>query len=133
MNDALSQITVGQVAIVAVVVGALLRFGGRGWAWARRAVHFVDKLEAIERQVHANGGSSLRDAVDRIGQTQAALAQTQAALAQSHAEQTDRLDSLVEEVGSVRSALEQHIVESTRAPRRDDDPPETDFRPVTHH
>lgn len=126
MNDALSQITVGQVALVAVVVGALLRFGGRGWAWARRAVHFVDKLEAIERQVHANGGSSLRDAVDRIGQTQAALAQ-------SHSEQTDRLDSLVEEVGSVRSALEQHIVESTRAPRRDDDPPETDFRPVTHH
>lgn len=126
MNDALSQITVGQVALVAVVVGALLRFGGRGWAWARRAVHFVDKLEAIERQVHANGGSSLRDAVDRIGQTQAALAQ-------SHSEQTDRLDSLVGEVASVRSVLEQHIVESSRAPRREDDPPETDFRPVTHH
>ena len=124
MNDALSHVTIGQVALVGLVLAGVVRFGGRAWAWAVRAVHFVDKLESIERQVYANGGSSMRDAVDRI-------ASTQAALAASHEETTQRLDVVVDELGQLRSSLDQHVQESTRAARRLDAPPEADFRPVT--
>jgi hypothetical protein len=114
MGETLSHITVGQVALAAVIVGGLLRFGGRAWRWAVRAVHFIDKLESIESQVYANGGSSLRDAVDRIGTTQGALAQAQEAQA------TD--------LALVRVQLEQHVTEHARQPHRAGDPPDTDYR-----
>lgn len=125
MNDALSHVTLGQVAVVGLVLAGVVRFGGRVWAWVVRAVHFVDKLESIERQVLANGGSSLRDAVDQV-------ARTQAALAEAHIDTSERLDTVAAELGSVRTVLEQHMSDSARLPRRADDPPEADFRPVTH-
>lgn len=117
MNDTLSHITIGQVALVGLVVAGVVRFGGRAWAWAVRAVHFIDKLESIEKQVHANGGTSLRDAVDRIAVTQGALAQAQ--------------EQQAEETRELRTAFEQHVTESHRQARRVDDPPEADYRPTT--
>lgn len=117
MNDTLSHITVAQVLLVAAAVAGLVRFGGRAWSWAVRAVHFIDKLESIEKQVHANGGSSLRDAVDQIATTQSALARAQEAQA--------------DETRELRAAFEQHVTESHRQARRADDPPDADYRPAT--
>lgn len=124
MNDTLSHITLGQVAVAAVAVWGIVQFGGRVWRWVVRAVHFIDKLESIERQVHANGGSSLRDAVDQIGVTQGALAKAQVELASAQEAQAG-------ETRELRAAFEQHVLESTRAPRRSDDPPDADHRPST--
>lgn len=110
--DALPDVTLPQVLAVGAVVWALLQFGGRVWRWAVRAVHFVDRLEAIERQVTNNGGSSMRDAVDRLEAGQKGLeagqqetntrveqvATTQAALAASH-------ENLADEVAQLRHVL----------------------------
>lgn len=125
MNEALSHITLGQVALAAVAIWGVVQFGGRVWAYAVRAVHFIDKLESIERQVLSNGGSSLRDAVDRIAVTQGTLAQAQVELATAQEAQAG-------ETRELRAAFEQHVIETTRAPRRADDPAEADHRPGTH-
>lgn len=132
MNDTLSHITIGQVALVGLILAGVVRFGGRVWSWARRAVHFVDKLEAIERQVYANGGSSMRDAVDRLEAGQAEtnkrveqVATTQGELARSH-------EQLVEELTQVRTVVEEHVQVSARDARRQDDPPDVDYRPAGH-
>lgn len=126
IDDAISHITLGQVALAAVALWGIVQFGGRVWRWVVRAVHFIDKLESIERQVHANGGSSLRDAVDQIGVTQGALAQAQVELAAAQEAQAG-------ETRELRAAFEQHVIESARGPRRADDPPEADHRPTTPH
>lgn len=125
MNETISHITLGQVAVAAVAIWGIVQFGGRVWRWVVRAVHFIDKLESIERQVHANGGSSLRDAVDQIGITQGALAKAQVELASAQEAQAG-------ETRELRTAFEQHVLDATtRAPRRADDPPDADHRPAT--
>jgi len=127
-NETLSHVTLGQVAVVALIIAGVYRFGRGAWDWVRRAVHFVDKLESIEREVLSNGGSSLRDAVDQIGTTQAALARAQ----EDQAAETHELRSAFEEhVTASRLAFEQHVHDTERAPRRVDDPPEVDYRPTT--
>lgn len=70
------------------------------------------------KMLKPNGGGSLRDAVDRVADVQAL--------------QSDQLAAVVDDIADVKAQLGKHIVESTRAPRRGDDPPEIDFRPVTH-
>lgn len=66
---------------------------------------------AALHEVRPNGGGSLRDKVDELNAGQQAMAA---------------------EVTQLRGALEQHVKDSARAPRRGDDPPEADFSPVTH-
>lgn len=66
---------------------------------------------AALHEVRPNGGGSLRDKVDQLAEGQQAMAS---------------------EVTQLRGALEQHVKNSARAPRRFDDPPESGFSPVTH-
>jgi outer membrane murein-binding lipoprotein Lpp len=66
---------------------------------------------AALHEVRPNGGGSLRDKVDQLAEGQQAMAS---------------------EVTQLRGALEQHVKDSARAPRRHDDPPEADFSPITH-
>ena len=125
MNETLSHITLAPLALAAVVLAGVIRFGGQAWAWAVRAVHFVDKLESIEKQVHANGGSSLRDAVDQGREEVRQVVSTQAALALALEEQAS-------ETRELRVAFEQHVQDSARQARRADDPPDADFRSSAH-
>lgn len=98
----------GDVADLKKGVGATAGAAGAAQAAADEAL----------KMLKPNGGSSLRDVVDRLEQMQTI--------------QSDQLASVVDSVAEVKSELRKHIVESTRAPRRGDDPPEIDFRPVTH-
>ncbi len=92
-----NELSIGVTAAIAALVGVIVK----AWPWLVRAVHFMDRLEAIEKStgetateskraadaaaaaaeaaqkaleaadaarshVYANGGTTLRDAIDRL-------------------------------------------------------------------
>lgn len=76
------------VAQVLGVIGPLIVFG-------YMVVRKIDKkLDAIESQQHPNGGSSMRDAIDRIDKKLTDV--------------DTRLDSVERNVANLRGAFEEH-------------------------
>ncbi len=93
------------------VLESLEDLGEATRAAAKAAGAAESKAEDALHQLRPNGGESLWDKVKEMAEGQQAMAA---------------------EVTQLRGSLEQHIKDSARAPRRNDDPPEADFSPITH-
>lgn len=93
------------------VLEKLEDLGEAARAAAEAAGAAESKAEQALQELQPNSGESLWDKVKEMADGQQAMAA---------------------EVTQLRGSLEQHIKDSSRAPRRDDGTPEADFSQITH-
>lgn len=93
-------LSVGEITgIISIGVTILIAVLG-GMVWLIKAVN------SMNRQVHNNGGSSLKDAIDRIERGQREIKSDVRELRGQHNEINDRLFS---SIGKVHNRLDEHI------------------------
>lgn len=93
-------LSVGEITGLVSVGVTLLMALLAGLVWVIKAVNSMNK------QVHNNGGSSMRDAIDRIEQGQREIKSDVRELRAQHNEINERLFN---SVGKVHGRLDQHI------------------------
>jgi hypothetical protein len=142
--DGLTGLAPGWAALITGVLLAAVAAIAKAWPRARDFVLFLTDLMGSPERPGKPRSPGLMERMATVEDLVRATAEA-AGAAQTQAQDAldqlrpngggslwDKVNTLGEKVDGIGQSLEQHVVDSARAPRRGDDPPEADFTQVTH-